>query len=85
MRTGKCIRSNPAGPAGDCPVRYIHARNERRGYYPGMSWLAMQDTHHFISGFQEFEYAKAALDYGATDYLLKPVIREELLKAIENA
>ncbi len=39
----------------------------------------------FISGFQDFEYAKAALQYGAVDYLLKPVIREELLKAVEKA
>lgn len=38
----------------------------------------------FISGFQDFEYAKAALQYGAVDYLLKPVIREELLKAVEK-
>lgn len=38
----------------------------------------------FISGFQDFEYAKAAIQYGAADYLLKPVIREELLKAIEK-
>lgn len=39
----------------------------------------------FVSGFQDFEYAKAALQYGAVDYLLKPVIREELLKAIEKS
>lgn len=39
----------------------------------------------FISGFQDFEYAKAALRYGAVEYLLKPVIREELLKAIEKS
>ncbi|MDE6890537.1 MAG: response regulator, partial [Lachnospiraceae bacterium] len=39
----------------------------------------------FISGFQDFEYAKAALQYGAVDYLLKPVIREELLRAIEKS
>ena len=39
----------------------------------------------FVSGFQDFEYAKAALKYGAVDYLLKPVIREELLKAIEKS
>ncbi|MDL2301507.1 response regulator [Lachnospiraceae bacterium OttesenSCG-928-D06] len=38
----------------------------------------------FISGFQDFEYAKAALQYGAADYLLKPVIREELLAAVEK-
>lgn len=36
----------------------------------------------FISGFQDFEYAKAGIRYGAVDYLLKPIIREELLTAI---
>ncbi len=39
----------------------------------------------FISGFQDFEYAKAALEYGAVAYLLKPVIREELLRAVEKS
>lgn len=39
----------------------------------------------FISGFQEFEYARRALKYGAVDYLLKPVIREQLLTAVEKA
>ncbi|MGN0337800.1 MAG: response regulator [Lachnospiraceae bacterium] len=38
----------------------------------------------FISGFQDFEYAKSALTYGAVDYLLKPVIREELMNALEK-
>ena len=38
----------------------------------------------FISGFQDFQYAKDALRYGAEDYLLKPVIREELLAALER-
>ena len=39
----------------------------------------------FISGFQESEYASRALKYGAVDYLLKPVIREQLLTAVEKA
>lgn len=39
----------------------------------------------FISGFQDFEYAKNAITYGAVDYLIKPVIREELLHAVEKA
>lgn len=36
----------------------------------------------FISGFQDFEYAKAGIRYGAVDYLLKPIVRNELLAAI---
>lgn len=36
----------------------------------------------FISGFQDFQYAKDALRYGAEDYLLKPVIKEELINSI---
>lgn len=39
----------------------------------------------FVSGFQEFDYAKAAVTYGAVDYLLKPVTVEELEKAIGRA
>lgn len=39
----------------------------------------------FMSGFQEFNYARAAVTYGAVDYLLKPVTVEELEKAIERA
>lgn len=38
----------------------------------------------FISGFQDFEYAKSAVRFGAMDYLLKPVIRGELLSALER-
>lgn len=38
----------------------------------------------FISGFQDFEYAKDALRYGAVEYLLKPIIREELMNALEK-
>ena len=39
----------------------------------------------FISGFQDFQYAKDAVTYGAVDYLLKPVIKDELLNAVEKA
>jgi len=47
--------------------------------------LALATKVIFVSGFQDFEYAKAAIKYGAVDYLLKPVIKDELLKAIEKA
>ncbi len=38
----------------------------------------------FISGFQDFEYVKAALRYGAKDYILKPIVRTEMLRALEK-
>ena len=37
-----------------------------------------------ISGFAEFEYAQRALRYGASDYILKPVDEEKLLRSIEK-
>jgi len=38
----------------------------------------------FLTGFQEFSYARDALAYGAGDYLLKPVNREALLTAVDK-
>lgn len=38
----------------------------------------------FISGFQDFEYVKAALQNGAKDYLLKPVVRADMIHALEK-
>ncbi|MEK3857291.1 response regulator transcription factor [Cytobacillus sp. FSL H8-0458] len=37
-----------------------------------------------LSGHSDFEYARAALKYGVTDYLLKPVNRVELSNVITN-
>lgn len=39
----------------------------------------------FISGYEEFSYAKEALQNGAVDYLLKPVGRRELEEAVRKA
>jgi YesN/AraC family two-component response regulator len=38
-----------------------------------------------FTGHSEFEYAKQAIRYGALDYLLKPLDKEELLEALEAA
>ncbi|WP_099469535.1 response regulator transcription factor [Konateibacter massiliensis] len=46
--------------------------------------LGCQTQIIFISGFQDFEYAQSAVKYGAADYLLKPVIKDELLNAVEK-
>ncbi|MGN0906408.1 MAG: helix-turn-helix domain-containing protein [Bullifex sp.] len=39
----------------------------------------------FISGFQDFEYVRSALLHGALDYLVKPVVRTELMKSLSRA
>lgn len=38
-----------------------------------------------ISGYDDFTYAQKAIRYGVTDYLLKPIVEEELNAAIEKA
>lgn len=38
-----------------------------------------------ISGFENFSYAQRAIRYGATEYLLKPVVAEELQSALTRS
>jgi len=35
-----------------------------------------------LSGFEEFDFAKRAISYGVVDYLLKPIVKQELIKTI---
>lgn len=37
-----------------------------------------------ISGFNEFTYAKQAMNLGVSDYLLKPIVEEELKDAVQK-
>lgn len=37
-----------------------------------------------ISGYSDFQYARAAMQYGCTDYLLKPIDEEELLECVRR-
>lgn len=38
----------------------------------------------FITGYQEFEYAKKAIEYKVFDYILKPIRQEELLTVLKR-
>ncbi|WP_157793982.1 response regulator transcription factor [Paenibacillus donghaensis] len=38
-----------------------------------------------LSGYSDFEYAQSAVRFGAADYLLKPVIKDEMERAILQA
>lgn len=37
-----------------------------------------------ISGYEQFEYAKKAIEFGVKDYLLKPINKEKLIKTLIN-
>lgn len=37
-----------------------------------------------LSGYYEFEYAKKAIKYNVTDYILKPIQKEELIKVLNS-
>ncbi|MFH0993175.1 MAG: response regulator [bacterium] len=38
-----------------------------------------------LSGFKDFDFAKGALEHGATEYLLKPIDNKELIAAVHRA
>ncbi|WP_438349409.1 response regulator transcription factor [Paenibacillus sp. FA6] len=51
---------------------------------------SLQDKPHkplviVISGYAEFEYAQKALQFGAINYLLKPLDKQELLSVVQQA
>lgn len=38
-----------------------------------------------LSGYEEFDFAKEAMRYGVRDYLLKPLVKDDLLKLLQAA
>lgn len=45
--------------------------------YPGLICV-------IVSGYQEFEYAKQAIQYGVTEYILKPIVPSDMRKVFEK-
>lgn len=37
-----------------------------------------------ISGFADFEYARKAIDYGVQEYMLKPILHEDMVKTLQK-
>lgn len=87
------------GEAGDGELAYFKILKEKPDLVitdikmPYMSGLelakavsdVLKDVKILIlSGYGEFEYASEALRIGVVDYLLKPVFREDLYKAIDK-
>ena len=50
-----------------------------------VSALAEKPVIIVLSGFDDFSYAKAAIESGASSYILKPVDSQELLKSVDKA
>ena len=52
-------------------AEYLHA------HYPDLLTA-------FLTGYDSFEYAQAAVRYGVQNYLLKPVVKEELIDTLQD-
>ncbi len=56
----------------------LQLAEEAKKRYPDLKFI-------FLTGYEDFNYAKQALKIGAVDYLLKPVEREVLLEKVRKA
>ncbi len=59
---------------------------DQRGYelIEKLNTLEVPTKYIMISGYDEFEFARRAIHAGAKDYLMKPVDRNELRRAVEK-
>ncbi|MFD0698073.1 response regulator [Paenibacillus sp. GCM10027628] len=55
-------------------IAFIKACKDR---YPGLRMIV-------LSGYSDFEYMKAAIQFGVKDYLLKPIVRSEVLALLSR-
>lgn len=60
--------------------------DDRRGYdmINEFRSLALPIKCIMVSGYDEFEYAKKAMQAGAKDYIIKPIDQDELRRAVER-
>lgn len=60
--------------------------DDKRGYdmIQALNAFSLPTRYIMVSGYDEFEFAKKAMQAGAKDYLMKPISREELRRAVEK-
>lgn len=60
--------------------------HDRKGFeiIEYLNKFQLETKYVIISGYDDFKYAKEAVKYGARNYILKPVEREELKKTLEK-
>lgn len=76
------ISARGAGRSHYCG--YKNAGRHRTELLEKIRGEKISDAHFVIlSGYADFEYARKAIRYDCTDYILKPVDREELLEGAE--
>ncbi len=73
-------RENPDIVIADINMPLMDGLNMIRNSYESYDYSAI-----LLSGYSEFDYAREAMKYGVTGYLLKPLNVEELKEALERA
>lgn len=60
--------------------------NDKRGYdmIQALNSFSLPTKYIMVSGYDEFEFARKALQAGAKDYIMKPIDQQELRQAVEK-
>ncbi|WP_123041823.1 response regulator transcription factor [Cohnella candidum] len=75
---------------GDYPLPDLVISDIRMPQMDGISFMKACHERYprlrtvVLSGYSDFEYLKSAIQYGAKDYLLKPVVRSELSELLSR-